>query len=307
MNTRIITPEAVGEFRAHLVRLDRSVHTIKKYLHDVCVYASFLDGREVTSETTCAYKQTLIERAYKPSSINTMLASLFSFFKFMDWTGCGTQRMNIQKDAYCPESKELTKADYRAMAAAANERDRLVIWSLASSGIRASELQYFTVEAVHKREIQVTCKRKIRTIMIPDDLALALEAYAQEQNITSGIIFRSKHGNPLDRRTIWLIVKMAALRAMVSGSKAFPHNLRKLFARTFVENGGDVTKLSDVLGHSSIETTRIYIKTSGAEHRRLVNSLGLVPKWPKAAPETTKKPRHTHKGRKGKRSKRSKR
>ncbi len=303
MTARIITPETVTEFQDSLLRLERSPHTIGRYMHDVKSYYAFLGGQEVTSETTCAYKQKLVDRKYAPSSINTILASLFAFFKFMEWPGCGTQRMVIQRDAFCPEEKELSLREYKAIVKAAPKgRDKLIVQTLCATGIRVSELQYFTVEAVRRREVVVICKRKIRRIMVPDDLGAQLEAYAKERKITSGPIFRGWKGKPLSRRRVWAVTKSAGHRAGVRESKVYPHNLRKLFARTFCAAGGDVVKLSDVLGHSSIETTRIYTRSSGAEHRRLVNALGLVPAL-EETPEKEKPPR-SRRNRRGKKSRR---
>ena len=301
MEEKIITSEVISGFEAHLVSKERSGHTIAKYLHDVRAYAGFLGGREVSSETTCGFKQELIAKEYAPGSINTMLASLFAFFKFMGWTDCGTQRMLIQRDAYCPEDKELTREDYEALLGAARERDRLIMETVCSTGIRVSELRFFTLEAVKSREVVVTCKRKIRHIMVPDDTALELERYAEKSGITSGVIFRGRNGKPLDRLRVWAVVKLAAVRAKVKAAKAFPHNLRKLFARTFYDANHDAVKLADVLGHSSIETTRIYTRSSGAEHRKLVNALGLVPH--RFEPPAKQKPLRTHRGRRGKRAK----
>ncbi len=278
MDTKYITPEAVSGFEADLILHERSRHTVWRYLHDVGAYAAFLGGREASGEETGRFKRGLIEKGYKPGSVNTILQSLFAFFKFMGWEGCGTQRLVIQRDAYCPEDRELTRGDYEALLGAVKGRDRLIIGTICSTGIRVSELRFFTLEAVKNREVVVTCKRKTRRIMVPDDVGRALERYAGEQGIDSGVIFRGRKGKPLDRRRVWAIVKTAAFRAKVRAAKAFPHNLRKLFARTFYEANHDVVKLADVLGHSSIETTRIYTKSSGAEHRRLVNALGLAPK-----------------------------
>ncbi len=300
MEARLITPEVIEGFEASLAARERSEHTIAKYLHDVRAYCAFLEGREVTAETTCGFKQELIARHYAPSSINTMLASLFAFFRFKKWTDCETQRLVIQRDAYCPEDRELTRSDYEALLDAARGRDRLILAAICSTGIRVSELAYFTLEAVKEREILVTCKRKTRRIMVPDDVGRELERYAEKAGIASGVIFRGRRGKPLSRGRVWAIMKAAAVRARVRAAKAFPHNLRKLFARTFYDANHDVVKLADVLGHSSIETTRIYTKSSGAEHRRLVNALGLAPRFDAPA---AKKPSRAKKRGRGKRAK----
>ena len=290
MEAKVITPEVISDFRDVLNALGRSVHTVARYLFDVTSFARFLDGREATAEATREFRDSLMSRGYAPGSVNTKLASLFSFFHSLGWEGCETPRVLIQKDAYISEDAELTLEDYRKLLAAARcPRDRLILETLGGTGIRVSELRYFTLEDVRKRDIRVQCKRKIRRIMIPEELGRQLEDYAAEQGITSGVIFRRKNGAALDRVAIWRLMKAAGRRAGLLASKVHPHNLRKLFARTFLANGGTLEQLCDVLGHSSMETTRIYIKTSGAEHRRIVEGLGLVPcqeEEPEDEPET---------------------
>ena len=296
---RVITKTEVNRFLEELRGKEKSWHTIERYMHDVKAYMKFLNGREASAEETRGFKNMLVEKGYKPSSINTMLVSLSVFFKFMGWNECRIRGITIQKEAYCPEEKELTREEYELMVKGAGERDRLLIETICSTGIRVSELEAFTLEKVKTRSVMVKCKKKVRHVMVPDELAKELVGYAAKLGIASGPIFKGKEGEPLDRRRIWEIVKELAVSQGILESKAFPHNLRKLFARCFMENGGDISKLADVLGHSSIETTRIYIKTSGAEHRRLVNSLGLV-LW--TAPKTKDPPRakRHRKGRKRK-------
>ena len=290
MEAKVITPEVISDFRNALEALGRSVHTVARYLFDVTSFARFLDGREATAEAAREFRDSLMRRGYAPGSVNTKLASLFSFFHSLGWEGCETPRVLIQKDAYISEDAELTLEDYRKLLAAARcPRDRLVLEALGGTGIRVSELRYFTLEDVRKRDIRVQCKRKIRRIMIPEALGRRLEDYAAEQGITSGVIFRREGGGALDRIAVWRLMKSAGRRAGLLASKVHPHNLRKLFARMFLENGGTLEQLCDVLGHSNLDTTRIYIKTSGAEHRRLVEGLGLVPcreEEPEAEPET---------------------
>ena len=290
MEAKVITPEVISDFRNVLNALGRSVHTVTRYLFDVTSFARFLDGREATAEAAREFRDSLMSSGYAPGSVNTKLASLFSFFHSLGWEGCETPRVLIQKDAYISEDAELTLEDYRRLLAAARcPRDRLILETLGGTGIRVSELRCFTLEAVRNRDIRVQCKRKIRRIMIPEALGRLLEDYAAEQGITSGVIFRRKNGGALDRVSIWRLMKSAGRRAGLLASKVHPHNLRKLFARMFLENGGTLEQLCDVLGHSNLDTTRIYIKTSGAEHRRIVEGLGLVPcqeEEPEDEPET---------------------
>ena len=290
MEAKFITPEVISDYREALEALGRSVHTVARYLFDVTSFARFLDGREATAEAAREFRDSLMRCGYAPGSVNTKLASLFSFFHSLGWEGCEAPRVLIQKDAYISEDAELTLEDYRKLLAAARcPRDRLILETLGGTGIRVSELRYFTLEAVRNRDIRVQCKRKIRRIMIPEALGRRLEDYAAGQGITSGVIFRREGGGALDRIAVWRLMKAAGRRAGLLASKVHPHNLRKLFARMFLENGGTLEQLCDVLGHSNLDTTRIYIKTSGAEHRRIVEGLGLVPcqeEEPEAEPET---------------------
>jgi len=151
-----------------------------------------------------------------------------------------------------------------------------VIQTICGTGIRVSELQYFTVEAVRYGQVTVDCKNKTRTILVPGKLRNILLNYAKRHGITAGTIFVTRSGKPLNRSNIWAAMKRLCETAGVKASKVFPHNLRKLFARTFYGIEKDIAKLADILGHSSINTTRIYIMTTSAEHRRQIEQLGLV-------------------------------
>lgn len=207
-----------------------------------------------------------------------MLASLNSFLRYLGLSEYTAKHIRVQKKIFCAEEKELTKSDYLQLLKASkkNVRLNLVLQTICSTGIRVSELQYFTVEAVKLGEITVDCKSKTRTILIPGKLKAALVRYAKQQHICSGPIFVTRTGKPLNRSSIWAAMKQLCASAGVLPTKVFPHNLRKLFARTFYAVAKDIAKLADLLGHSSIDTTRIYIMTSGQEHRRQIEQLGLV-------------------------------
>ena len=206
------------------------------------------------------------------------MTSVNRFFDFLNRADCKVKNLRCQRRTYCSEEKELTKAEYLRLLEAAkkNKRLHLILQTICGTGIRISELKYFTVEAVRKGEIVVRCKSKIRTILIPSKLKKLLLNYTKQQKIKSGAIFVSRNGNPLDRSNIWTQMKRLCEKAKVNPSKVFPHNLRKLFARTFYSIEKDIAKLADILGHGSIETTRIYIMTTGNEHRRKIEKLGLV-------------------------------
>lgn len=224
-----------------------------------------------------AYKQTLRERGYAVRSINSMLASLNSLLDFLGWSDCKVKSIRQQKQTYCAEEKELSKAEYLRLLETAKGKPQLqlVMQTICGTGIRVSELRFFTVEAVKAGEVVVNCKAKTRTILIPGKLRKMLLAYAQKKKIHSGVIF-TRSGKPLNRSSIWAQMKHLCRNAGVNPSKVFPHNLRKLFARTFYGIEKDIAKLADILGHSSIDTTRIYIMSTGTEHRKKIERLGLV-------------------------------
>lgn len=274
---RILTRKIISDFKEYLILEEKSLITVEKYIHDVKVFMDYADGAEITKDIVLAYKQELISK-YAVRSVNSKLASLCSLFSFLGWDDCKVKSLKIQRQTYSSEEKELTKAEYMRLLNAANNnpRLRLIIETICSTGIRVSELQYFTVEAVRYGTVIVSCKNKTRNILVPGKLRKFLLNYAKRKNIISGIIFRTRNGKPMNRSNIWAEMKKLCVSANVSPSKVFPHNLRKLFARTFYGIEKDIAKLADILGHSSIDTTRIYIMTTGIEHRRKIEQLGLV-------------------------------
>ena len=278
MEQRKITEEMLRSYHQYLLREEKSTATVEKYLRDVRAFAFYAGESEITKEVVLEYKRELQKKEYAVRSINSMLASLNSFLIYMGWTDCKVKSFKLQRQVYCAEEKELTKAEYERLLKAAekNEQLRLVMQTICSTGIRVSELKFFTVEAVSRGEVVVNCKAKTRTILIPGKLRKLLLDYARKQKIRSGVIFLTRNGKPLDRKTIWAQMKGLCKAAGVNPSKVFPHNLRKLFARTFYGIEKDIAKLADILGHSSIDTTRIYIMTTGTEHRRKIERLGLV-------------------------------
>lgn len=278
MDERILTERQIQAFQTKLYQEEKSSATVEKYLRDARAFSIFVGDEPVTKERMMAYKRRLVEQGYAPGSINSMLSSLNSLLEMLGWQDCRVKNIRTQKPVYCAEEKELTKAEYlRLLEAAKNQPQlRLVMETICGTGIRVSELKYFTVEAVRRGEVTVTCKSKTRTILIPGKLKKLLLAYAKKNDLPSGAIFVTRNGTPLNRSNIWARMKQLCQRAGVSASKVFPHNLRKLFARTFYTIEKDIAKLADLLGHSSINTTRIYIMTTGTEHRRKIERLGLV-------------------------------
>lgn len=275
---RILVMEQIELFEKYLQEEEKSPVTIEKYMRDVRKFIVFAGWNKIEKERVIAYKKMLIDHHYATASINSMLASVNSFLKFLGWQDCCVKGIKIQRQIYCSQDKELTKEEYIRLldAARAKPRLKLLIQTICSTGIRVSELAFFTVEAVRTGEVCVLCKNKNRIVIIPGKLKRLLLKYAKQNKITTGMVFRTKRGNAINRSNIWAEMKALCEKAKVNQSKVFPHNLRKLFARMFYRIDKDIAKLADVLGHSSINTTRIYIISTGAEHRRKVERLGLL-------------------------------
>ena len=278
MNIKTITKDDIRGFSQHLEHDEKSQATIDKYHRDVMAFWAVVGGEPLTKEIVMAYKKHLIEQSYAVSSINSMLASVNAFLEYLDLREYKVKNIRTQRQTYCPEDKELSKSEYLRLLEASkkNEQLNLVIQTICGSGIRVSELQYFTVEAVRSGQVIVACKNKTRTILVPGKLRKLLINYVKRKQITTGTIFITRSGAPLNRSNIWSAMKKLCEAAGVKASKVFPHNLRKLFARTFYGIEKDIAKLADILGHSSINTTRIYIMTTGTEHLRRIERLGLV-------------------------------
>lgn len=280
MKGHYLTKEITKRFEHYLQEEEKSENTVEKYMRDVHTFWGFLDGNEVTKEMVISYKSKLISENYAVRSINSMLASINSLFSFLGWSDCKVKSIKLQRQIYCPEEKELTKAEYMRLVNTAkqkgNERLNLILQTICGTGIRVSELQFITVESVKKGEATVSLKGKTRSVFIVKDLQKKLSRYAAERGIKSGAIFITRTGKPMSRTNIWREMKNLCLAAEVNPSKVFPHNLRHLFARTFYGIEKDIAKLADILGHSSINTTRIYIITTGNEHRRRMENMRLI-------------------------------
>lgn len=280
MKGRFLTEKMIEDFSCYLKSEEKSENTVGKYLRDVRTFAEYLGGAEITKETVIAYKSRLLAENYAVRSINSILASLNSLFSFLNWMDCRVKSIKLQRQVYCPEEKELTKAEYMRLVNTAkqkgNERLNLILQTICGTGIRVSELQYITVEAVECGEVVVSLKGKTRSVFIVKELKKKLLRYAAEQGITSGAIFITRTGKPMSRTNIWREMKNLCEYAGVNPQKVFPHNLRHLFARVFYGIEKDIAKLADILGHSSINTTRIYIISTGDEHRRRMENMRLI-------------------------------
>lgn len=280
MKGRILTEKRIEDFLAYLKSEEKSKNTIAKYLRDVRAFAEYLSGAEITKEAVIAYKNKLLSENYAVRSINSMLASINNLFVFLGWADCRVKSIKVQRQIYCSEEKELTKAEYMRLVNTAkqkgNERLNLILQTICGTGIRVSELQYITVEAVKNGEAIVSLKGKNRSVFIVKELQKKLLRYAAEQKIQTGSIFITRTGKPISRTNIWREMKGLCEQAGVNPQKVFPHNLRHLFARVFYGIEKDIAKLADILGHSSINTTRIYIISTGSEHRKRMEHMRLI-------------------------------
>lgn len=271
--------EDIRSFAEWLRLEERSTGTIEKYVRDMKALLTYLNDRPITRENVAEWKNHLLEQNYQPVTINSMLASVNTYCRFVG-IDCRIRLLRIQRRIFREETRELTKNDYEKLISAAQynrkERLALLIETIAGTGIRVSEVKYLTVESVRTGHIQISLKGKIREIFLPKKLKRKLLDYAKRKGIHSGEIFVTKSGKSLSRKQIWAEMKALCRVAGVAASKVFPHNLRHLFARVFYKVTKDIAKLSDLLGHSSVETTRIYLRSSGVEHAREIERLGLV-------------------------------
>ena len=277
---RQITAEGLADFARALRREERAAGTEENYLRHVRAFAGGLGGRPVTREGAAAWKESLLAAGYSPVTVNAMVAAVNKFLTCCGWTDCRVKALRLQRRLFREEGRELTRREYDRLLGAARRsgkgRLELLMEAICATGIRVSEVKYLTVEAARQGRTEINLKGKVRTILIPGKLRKKLLGYAKEKKIASGEIFLTRGGKGLSRKQIWAEMKALCKAAGVSPSKVFPHNLRHLFARTFYQVCRDVAKLADVLGHSSIETTRIYLISTGAEHARQLERLGLV-------------------------------
>lgn len=275
----IMTQMQILQFREKLMEDEKSNATIRKYIRDVQTFFSYIGEEAVSKDTVIRYKQHLTDQ-YAPASVNSMLAALNRFFKEMGWYDCVVKALKIQRQAFRSRERELDKEEYYRLlyvAKAKNDiRLYLVMQTLCSTGIRVSELKFITLEAVRAGRATVFLKGKTRVVLIPKALCKELESYAKSRNIRRGSIFITRNGNPLDRSNILHNMKALCEAAGVDRRKVFPHNLRHLFACLFYKVEKDLSRLADILGHSNVNTTRIYTSVSGEEQIRQIEKLGLV-------------------------------
>ncbi len=274
-----ITNEKILEFRDFLLDEEKANSTVEKYVRDLITFSEWLGCRELTKATVLEYKEFL-KQNYTVISVNSMISSLNSFFEHNSLNDMRIKTIRIQKQIFLKTEKELTKAEYTRLLSVAktrgNRRLNLVMQTICSTGIRVSELSAITVEAIKSETAQINNKGKVRYVFLPKTLCKTLMKYANSQNILSGPVFVTKRGIPLNRSNIWSDMKKLCEQACVPKEKVFPHNLRHLFARTFYSIQKDIVRLADILGHSNVNTTRIYTMETGEIHRRKIQTLGLL-------------------------------
>ena len=280
MDIQILTNQQLRSFQQQLAMEERELGTIEKYMREVKKFALWQGRRKVTKETVSEWKEQLRQSGYKPETVNGKLSAVNKFLSCMGWGECCVKYLKIQRRLFRSTGRELTKDEYTRLVETAQSlgktRLALLIETICATGIRVSEVKYITAEALRAGRADISLKGKIRTVLLPGKLCRKLQKYAKKQKITSGEIFLTRSGKGVSRRQIWAEMKALCKQARVAPSKVFPHNLRHLFARTFYRVSRDVAKLADVLGHSSIETTRIYLISTGAEHVRQLERLGLI-------------------------------
>lgn len=285
---RVITKELLEGYRNYLLSEEKEGATVEKYMRDVEKLSAFAGTKGLDKALIVAYKKDLKEREYKISSINSYLVAANQFFQYLGWQDLKVKIFKVQKEAFCPEKKCLTKAEYLRLVRTAVKKNRArlaaILQTICATGIRISELNYITAESVANGMVEIRCKGKVRTVLLPKELQAMLKKYIGDHRVREGAVFLTAGGRPVDRSNIWREMKALCREAGVDEEKVFPHNLRHLFAKTFYEIKKDIAKLADILGHSSIDTTRIYIRTSSREHRRQLEQMGLVLKNMEGAP-----------------------
>lgn len=274
-----INEKNILKFKNFLTFEEKSDLTIEKYVRDITNFSNWLGKKGVTKKLLLEYKNLLIEK-YAPASVNSIISSLNTFFIWKKKYDLKIKSLKIQKQIFSKEDKELTKDEYRRLLVAAknkkNERLYLLMQTICSTGIRVSELKFITVKAVYLKRAVINLKGKTRIVLIPDKLCSLLLKYIKKNNIKDGSVFVTKGGKPINRSNIWLDMKKLCEDANVQKDKVFPHNLRHLFARTYYTVERDIVRLADILGHTSVNTTRIYTMEPGEIHRNQIQRLGLL-------------------------------
>lgn len=280
MTKRIITEELMVQYGNSLRENERAGSTVEKYIRDVRKLQIYAAGREITKELMLDYREHLQRKGYKTKSINSFLVAANRFFVFMEWRESCIRLLKMQEEVFADEAREMSKEEYRRLVQAARKlgkkRLALILVTICATGIRVSELCWLTAEALRKGRMTVRNKGKSRTVILPEQLCTMLRVYAAQNRISSGVIFRTANGNPVNRSNLWKEMKSLCEEARVDAAKVFPHNLRHLFARLFYAIDKNIVKLANILGHASIETTRIYLRTSAREYMGNLQQMGVI-------------------------------
>lgn len=280
MKNRTLTDADIAAYASFLRQEERAPATIENYLRDIRVFRRWLEDRAVTKERVAEWKEHLLAKALAPATVNAKLSAVSGLLGFLGLGECRVKSVRIQRRVFRDEARELTREEYRRLLNTAQRQglDRLLLLmeTICATGVRVSEVCHITVEALRDMRADVALKGKVRSILLPRKLCRKLLKYAKRKKITSGEIFRTRSGRPMSRGQIWREMKAICQAAGVAPSKVFPHNLRHLFATAFYRASRDIVKLAGVLGHSSIDTTRLYLMTTGAEHARQLEQLDLI-------------------------------
>lgn len=269
----------IGEFRIYLRENERAESTVQKYVREVERLSEFLAGESITKEKILQYREVLKGR-YQARTVNGKLSAINAYVSFVGTENCKVKLLRIQNRPFVDPSRQLEEREYHKLLLAAKKmkKERLyyMLLSICGTGIRVSELQYITVESVREGKAEINMKGKNRIILLSKGLLKKLEEYIEKYHITSGSVFQTRNGNPVNRSNICREMKKLCEYAGVNQTKVFPHNLRHLFARKYFEVEKNISLLADVLGHSSIETTRIYVAASASEHERIIEKVNLI-------------------------------
>lgn len=276
---RVITKEMLLQYQEYLYEEEKTTATIKKYICDLKKLLEYASGKEITKKLMIEYKENLRER-YKLTSINSFLVAANRLFEYLGWYDLRVKTYRIQKEVFVPENRNLSKEEYKKLVRAALKKGKkrlaMILQTICATGIRISELSNITVESVQRCIVEIYCKGKQRIILLPKKLQKKLLRYIQRNGIVSGMIFCTSGGKAIDRSNVWKEMKLLGEEAGILEEKVYPHNLRHLFAKEFYAVERDIAKLADVLGHSSIETTRGYVKTTSNEHQKQLDRMELV-------------------------------
>lgn len=278
---RFVTEEILSGYKEYLFEEEKSELTIKKYMRDLRKLVKYAGNREVTKKLVVGYKDYLRKKKrYKLTSINSFLVAANRLFEYLGWYDLRVRTYRIQKEAFVPESRDLSREEYKRLVRAALKKGKkrlaMILQTICATGMRISELPGVTMESVAEGVVEIYCKGKQRVILLPGKLRKKLQRYIKENGIVSGVVFCTSGGKAVDRSNVWKEMKMLSKDACVQKGKVYLHNLRHLFAKEFYTAGKDIAKLADVLGHSNIETTRGYIKTTSREHQKLLDQMDLV-------------------------------